>query len=44
MRLFPGQEYPKHKHHASEPLRVVNSPQEQAALGPEWSETYIYQA
>jgi hypothetical protein len=43
VELSAGQEYPKSMHHASKPPVIVNSAQEQAALGPEWSEKYIYQ-
>lgn len=42
--IFPEQEYPQYMHHASKPPVIVNSAKEQAALGQEWSETYIHQA
>ncbi len=44
MRDFPHQEYPKSMHHATKAPVIVRSPQERAALGQEWSETYIHQA
>jgi hypothetical protein len=37
-------EYPKYMHHASKPPVMVESAQQQAELGSEWSEKYIYQA
>jgi hypothetical protein len=44
MRVFPEQDYPKSMHHATNAPGIVYSPQEQAALGQEWSEVYIHQA
>ena len=43
MRVFPQQEYPKSMHHATKAPVMVYSPQQQKALGPEWSEAYIHQ-
>ena len=37
-------QYPKYMHHASKPPVMVESAQQQAELGSEWSEKYIYQA
>jgi hypothetical protein len=44
MKIFPGREFPKHMHHATKLPVIVNSAREQAELGPEWSEKYIFQA
>ena len=35
--------YPKYKYHATEPPREVRNEAEEAALGPEWGNTYIAQ-
>jgi hypothetical protein len=37
-------QYPKYMHHASKPPVMVESAQQQAEFGSEWSEKYIYQA
>jgi hypothetical protein len=39
----PRPEYPKYMYHTSQQPQMVFSAQQQAALGPEWSEIYIYQ-
>jgi hypothetical protein len=31
--------YPTWRYHASLPARIVNGPEEDAALGPEWADT-----
>jgi hypothetical protein len=43
VRLFPSQEFPKYMHHATQLPVLVNSKEEQAEFGPEWSEVYIHQ-
>jgi len=41
--LVPGREYPRYIYHATKKPKMVSSRQEEVALGPEWSRTYIHQ-
>lgn len=41
--LFPGREFPRFVYHATQEPKMVSTAEEETALGPEWSRTYIHQ-
>lgn len=41
--LSPGREFPRFMYHATQEPKMVSTTEEETALGPEWSRTYIHQ-